>query len=87
MTPDLICVWSFNSQRVNVGGYPVFTLVHQDRIMGKSLVLHYYNSWDTFDLLPGERWPVDIAKDKLYEFRPQVLRDRHTGQLAGFSNP
>jgi len=54
--------------------------------MGKLLILHYYNPWGTFDLLPGERWPVDIAEDELYEFRLQLLRDRHTGQLVGFSN-
>ena len=54
--------------------------------MGKLLVLHYYAPWDTFDLLPGERWPVDIAEDALYEFRLQLLRDRDTGQLVGFSN-
>jgi len=54
--------------------------------MGKLLILHYYNPWDTFDLLPGERWPVDIAEDELYEFRLQLLQDRHTGQLVGFSN-
>ena len=54
--------------------------------MGKLLVLHYYTPWDTFDLLPDERWPVYITKDELYEFRLQLLRDRHTDQLVGFSN-
>jgi len=54
--------------------------------MGKLLVLHYYAPWDTFDLLPGERWPVYVAEDELYEFRLQLLRDRRTDQLVGFSN-
>lgn len=54
--------------------------------MGKLLVLHYYTPWDTFDLLPDERWPVYVAEDELYEFRLQLLRDRHTDQLVGFGN-
>jgi len=54
--------------------------------MGNLLVLRYYAPWNTFDLLPDERWPVDIAEDELYEFRLQLLRDRRTGQLVGFSN-
>ncbi len=54
--------------------------------MGKLLILHYYSPWGTFDLLPDERWPVDIAEDELYKFRLQLLQDRDTGQLVGFSN-
>ena len=54
--------------------------------MGKLLILHYYSPWGTFDLLPDERWPVDIAEDELYKFRLQLLQDRDTGPLVGFSN-
>jgi len=54
--------------------------------MGRSLRLYYSVVSNTFDLLPGPRWPVDIAEDELYEFRLQLLRDRYTGQLVGFSN-
>ena len=54
--------------------------------MGRPLRLHYYTPWDTFDLLPGARWPVQTADDERYEFRLQLLLDRHTGQLVGFSN-
>ena len=37
-------------------------------------------------MLPDERWSVYIAEDELYEFRLQLLRDRRTDQLVGFSN-
>ena len=37
-------------------------------------------------MLPGARWPVQTAEEERYEFRLQLLLDRHTGQLVGFSN-
>ena len=54
--------------------------------MKESLVLYYDTLWNTFDLLPGGRWPVYIAEDELYEFHLQLLRDRRTDELVGFSN-